>query len=56
MGGTDPSKHKLKLIVYNGQSFESVAAFKAAYANSAELKKLSNRPLNQVLAELDLCT
>lgn len=49
MGGRDTTKHRLKLIVYNGQSFPTIADFKSAYAAENGLIKLANRPLNQVL-------
>ena len=48
MGGLKKTNHRLKLIVYNGQSFDSIEEFKQAYSSNT-LIKLSNRPLNQVL-------
>lgn len=48
MGGQDTTKHKLKLIVYNGQSFNTITAFKNAYAANT-VTKLANRPLADVL-------
>jgi Cu2+-containing amine oxidase len=49
MGTLDPDAHVLKLIVYNGQSFDSIADFKTAYATAGAIRKMGNRPLANVL-------